>query len=484
MTNGHAASGAPATDVGGTIGKYQIVSRIGAGGFGTVFRAWDPVIKRSVAVKICDAGRDVHARFLREAELAGSLHHPNITTVYECGMEGNTPYLVQEFLEGEDLSDLIARRESLELGEKIKILVGVTLGLEYAHRAGVVHRDVKPANIRVLENRVVKIMDFGIAKALDSPSPLTGSGVAVGSSGYMAPEQVCGDAIDPRTDIFGFGVLAFELFSYEKPFANENLFRQLEMIVKEDPDPALARRVPDLPLPLVEIVERAMQKSPHDRFPSMREVRSALVAAHPEAASVAADAEPSLPESESERLGAIQKWGILDAQPEPVFDDLTLLAARMCGAPFALMSFVTPERVWVKSSVGGAILEDHRGSGFCAHAILGRDVMVVPDATADSRFRDNPSVSGEPGIKFYAGAPLVTPEGLAIGTLSVLDREPRELSPEQCQGLRILAAQVVAQLELRRRRRQEVERSGEKLLLEVTGLADGRPAGEGEPIHG
>src|SRR5262249_26328020 len=154
------------------------------------------------------------------------------------------------------------------------------------------------------------------------------------------------------------------------------------------------------------------------------------------------------------------------------------------GAPYALMSFVTPDRVWVKSSVGGAMLEDQRGSGFCAHAILGRDVMVVPDATADSRFRDNPSVSGERGFKFYAGAPLVTPEGIAIGTVSVLDRELRELSREQCQALRILAAQVVAQLELRRRRRQEIERSGEKLLLEVTGLSEDRAAVEGEPAHG
>ena len=196
---------------GGTIGKYRIVGRIGSGGFGTVFEAWDPVIKRPVAIKVCDAGRDVQARFLQEAELAGRLHHPNITTIYECGMEGETPYLVQEFLGGEDLSALIARREPIDLADKIKILVGVSLGLDYAHHAGVVHRDVKPANVRILENRMVKIMDFGIAKALDTPSVVTGTGITVGSSGYMAPEQVCGDPIDGRADIFSFGVLAFEL---------------------------------------------------------------------------------------------------------------------------------------------------------------------------------------------------------------------------------------------------------------------------------
>ena len=116
------------SEAGGTIGKYRIVGRIGSGGFGTVFEAWDPVIKRPVAIKVCDAGRDVQARFLQEAELAGRLHHPNITTIYECGMEGETPYLVQEFLGGEDLSALIARREPIELADKIKILVGVALG--------------------------------------------------------------------------------------------------------------------------------------------------------------------------------------------------------------------------------------------------------------------------------------------------------------------------------------------------------------------
>jgi eukaryotic-like serine/threonine-protein kinase len=472
---------APA-DVGGVIGKYQIVGRIGAGGFGTVFRAWDPVIKRSVAIKVCDAGRDVHARFLREAELAGGLHHPNITTVYEYGMEGKTPYLVQEFLEGEDLSDLIARQEPMELSEKIKILVGVGLGLDYAHRAGVVHRDVKPANLRVLANRAVKIMDFGIAKALDSPNPLTGTGIALGSSAYMAPEQVCGDVVDPRTDIFSFGVLAFELLSYQRPFVNENLFRLLEMIVKEDPDPPLARREPGLPLTVVEIVEKAMRKSPEERFSSMREVLAALVTAHPEAAPALLETEESIPEGESERQSALNRYAILDTPAEAAFDDLAWLAARMCGTPYSRISLVTPDRVWVKANVGAVELDDPRESGFSSHALLGRDVMVVPDAAADVRFRENPSVAA--GLRFYAGAPLVTPDGHAIGTLSVHEREPRVLSPEQCRALRVVAAQVVAQLELRRRRRQEIERSGEKLLLEVAGLADARANSDGEAAHG
>ena len=473
-------------NAGGTIGKYEIVGRVGSGGFGTVFRAWDPVIKRPVAIKVCDAGRDVQARFLQEAELAGRLQHPNITTIYDFGLEGETPFLVQELLDGEDLSALIARREEVELVEKIKILVGISVALEYAHRAGVVHRDIKPANVRILENKVVKIMDFGIAKAMDSPSVLTGTGVTVGSSAYMAPEQVCGDPVDARTDMFSFGVLAFELLSYRKPFSSENLFRLLEMIVKEEPEASLSRLAPALPTALVEIVERAMRKIPQERFSSMRELRSALVAVHVGATTVGVDPEvpTPLPESEAERLRAIQRYAILDTPPEAAFDELAQLAARICGTPFALVSLVARDRQWVKASVGTLAREAPRGSAFCSHAILGRQVMVVPDASMDARFRDNPVVCGDSGLRFYAGAPLVTPDGFAIGTLCVLDREPRELSPDQNQALRILASQVMAQLELRRHRRQEIGSSGEKLLLEVAGLSDPKPPGEERPSHG
>ena len=467
---------------GGTIGKYQIVDRIGAGGFGTVFRGWDPVIKRSVAIKVCEAGPEVHGRFLREAELAGGLHHPNITMIYEYGMEGNTPYLVQEFLEGEDLSELIARREPLELGEKIKILVGIAVGLDYAHRAGVVHRDVKPANIRVLENRVVKIMDFGIAKAVDTPSSLTGAGVTVGSSTHMAPEQIRGDAVDARTDIFSFGILAFELFCGERPFANDNLFRLLEMIVKDRPDPSLARRAPSLPLALVEVVEKAMSKDPQERFSSMREVRAALVEAQPEAAPVISDSEAFPTEAENERLDALRNYEILDTPPEADFDGLAWLAARACGTPSAQISLVAADRVWVKSNVGPIALRDTDGSGFSSLALRQRGVTVVSDAAADARLRALPSVTE--GLRFYAGVPLVTPGGQAVGILSVHDRESRELSPEQRQSLTILASQVVAQLELRRRKRQEVERSAERLLLEVAGLSDERSGSKDEANHG
>jgi PAS domain S-box-containing protein len=164
-----------------------------------------------------------------------------------------------------------------------------------------------------------------------------------------------------------------------------------------------------------------------------------------------------LPQNESERLEALRRYEVLDTEPEQKFDDLTLLASHICQAPIALISLVDAERQWFKSKVGMTTSQTARSISFCGHAILEDDVMVVPDAAADARFADNPIVTGEPNVRFYAGAPLVTPNGHALGTLCVADRVPRNLSAAQLDALRALARQVVAQLELRRRLKEERE---------------------------
>ncbi|MEX1243210.1 MAG: serine/threonine-protein kinase [Thermoanaerobaculia bacterium] len=265
----------PGLAVSGSIGRFRLMERIGAGGFGAVFKAWDPVSERAVAIKTCTLGTDGHARFFREAELAGSLHHPNITEVYESGMEGDKPFIVEELLGGQDLSALIARREPQSLRTRLDVLIGLAGGLDYAHRAGILHRDIKPSNVRVLDDGTVKIMDFGIAKALGTAPDLTKSGVAVGSIGYMSPEQVCGDPVEIPSDIFCFGVLAYELFTFRAPFRSDSLFRMLEMIVKEEADP-LIDVAPELPTALAAVVDRAMRKKPADRFVSVAEMRDHL----------------------------------------------------------------------------------------------------------------------------------------------------------------------------------------------------------------
>ena len=161
-----------------------------------------------------------------------------------------------------------------------------------------------------------------------------------------------------------------------------------------------------------------------------------------------------IPTDETKRLKVLWQYDVLDTVPEEVFDDLTELAARICGAPIALISLVDEKRQWFKSRVGTTVNETSRDVSFCAYAINQSDLFIVPDATLDARFADNPLVVSDPKIRFYAGAPLITPDGYALGTLCVIDTVPRELRPDQRQALRILARHVVSQLELRRRSRE------------------------------
>jgi GAF domain-containing protein len=158
--------------------------------------------------------------------------------------------------------------------------------------------------------------------------------------------------------------------------------------------------------------------------------------------------------NEKKRLAVLWQYEVLDTVPEELFDDLTELAARICEAPIALISLVDEKRQWFKSRIGLSVQETARDQSFCTHAIMQPDLFIVPDATLDPRFAQNPYVTGEPKIRFYAGAPLVTPDGHALGTLCVIDKVPRQLKPDQQQALRILGRHVVSQLELRRRTRE------------------------------
>lgn len=160
------------------------------------------------------------------------------------------------------------------------------------------------------------------------------------------------------------------------------------------------------------------------------------------------------PKNEARRLEVLWQYDVLDTVPEAVFDDLTDLAAHICEAPIALISLVDEDRQWFKSRIGLSLRETSRDISFCAHAILAEDLLVVPNATKDPRFRGNPLVTGPERIRFYAGAPLITPDGYALGTLCVLDKKPRALRPEQRQALQVLAHHVVSQLELRRHARE------------------------------
>ncbi|MBE0540951.1 MAG: GAF domain-containing protein [Verrucomicrobia bacterium] len=160
------------------------------------------------------------------------------------------------------------------------------------------------------------------------------------------------------------------------------------------------------------------------------------------------------PKNDQQRLKVLWQYDVLDTVPEEVFDDLTDLAAHICEAPIALISLIDEDRQWFKSRIGVTLQETSRDISFCAHAISSDGLFIVPDATKDKRFRKNPLVTGEPKIRFYAGAPLVTPDGHALGTLCVLDKAPRTLNADQQHALRVLAHHVMTQLELRRHARE------------------------------
>jgi serine/threonine-protein kinase len=258
------------------IGKYEVSSRIATGGFGVIFKGWDPFIKRPVAIKMCASpDEEVRVRFQQEAQFVGNLVHRNITLIFDFGVENGIPYIVQEFLTGYDLDDLVRAGVISDTASVVSVLLQVCEGLEFAHNRGIVHRDIKPSNIRIIEDGTVKIMDFGIAKSLEGGSKLTQTGIALGTAGYLAPEQIQGGTVDPRTDIFAFGVVAYEMVTGGRPFQGASLSNVLYQILNDEPK-APSDTVPDCQPIVEEVITKCMAKDPGDRYQSVREIIDAL----------------------------------------------------------------------------------------------------------------------------------------------------------------------------------------------------------------
>jgi serine/threonine-protein kinase len=246
---------------------------------GVVNRATDPVLNRPVAVKVmCDAiarDDDLRGRFLREAQAAGSLQHPNVITIYDFGEVDGHLFIAMEFVEGEDLEDLLARHISLSLADKLDVIIDVLAGLAFAHKRGIVHRDIKPANIRIDSEGRARVMDFGIAHL--STSSMTRTGVMVGTPAYMAPEHIVGTPVSPATDLFSVGTVLYELLTGSKPFQAETIQSVMYQIVSR-PAAALDIGKLDIPAALQGVVDRALAKDAKDRYASAVEMANALTA--------------------------------------------------------------------------------------------------------------------------------------------------------------------------------------------------------------
>ena len=261
-----------------TIGRYQLLEKLGQGGMGVVHRAVDPLLQRTVAVKLIsgaiDADEELRERFFREARAAGQLSHKNIITIYDLGEHEGQPFLAMEFLEGQDLQQRLAAGPSMTLARKLELAIEICEGIEYAHVHGVVHRDIKPANIFITTAGTVKLLDFGLARLITSD--LTHTNMMMGTLNYMAPEQVRGERADHRSDIFSTGVVLYEVFAGRKAFEGDSFGATLYKILEEFPEP-LPNLDASLPLALVGVVDHAMRKVREERYQHMSEMLGDLI---------------------------------------------------------------------------------------------------------------------------------------------------------------------------------------------------------------
>ncbi|HLB17066.1 MAG TPA: serine/threonine-protein kinase [Burkholderiales bacterium] len=309
-----------------SIGRYMLDEELGRGSMGTVFRASDPLIERSVAIKTVDLGKlddgtlQPRLRFLREAKAAGRLSHPGIVTVHDVGELEDVAFIVMELVEGRSVKDALDRGDEIPLPVALDIVRQAAEALDFAHRHGVVHRDVKPGNLMLTRQGMVKITDFGIARV--DQTARTRTGILVGSPGYMSPEQLMGKAVDGRSDVFSLGAVLYELATGRGPFDaehREDVLALMNNITNRLHTPA-SRLNPKVPASLDAIVDRALAKKPADRYESAGKMAAELRAlADWEVRPVAGEAD-------------IAK---LAANPNLVLPEFDLFAATTPAAPTA-----------------------------------------------------------------------------------------------------------------------------------------------------
>jgi eukaryotic-like serine/threonine-protein kinase len=255
------------------VGRYQITGELGRGAMGVVLRGVDPALERPVAIKLIAARatsgvstEEMEARFLREARVAARINHPGVVTVFDAGREGASLFLVMELIEGESLGDKLARGEYPDPATALEMVARVGEALAAAHSLGVIHRDVKPSNVMITTDGRVKVADFGVAKAMGEDTNLTRTGTVVGSPAYMAPEQVRGQQLDGRSDLFSLGVVLYELLLHRKPFPSETVTTLIYQILHEDPlsSPEISRALGD---DVAALLRRCLSKVPEERFP-------------------------------------------------------------------------------------------------------------------------------------------------------------------------------------------------------------------------
>ena len=420
---------------------------------GTVHRARDEDLGRDVAVKLISTplvDADDLRRDKDEVKVLARLNHPSLVTLFDAGsvlLDTQRPqiYLVMELILGPDLRDRLSRGPlpPLDVGQ-----IGYEMAdaLAYVHENGVIHRDVKPANIMMIDHRNeaarvrAKLTDFGIAVMVKAPQ--AADGTFVGTAAYVSPEQAKGEPLGPPSDIYSLGLVLLECLTGLVSYPGDPLPSALARLLRAPDIPARLDPQWTRLLTAMTATDPAARPSAHETAMALHEITVSGEGPHPADVLV-------LPPDEVGRMEAVHRYQILDTPPDGAFDRITALAARLFGVPIAIVSVVDHDRIWFKSHHGVEISQVDRDPGLCASAILQDDPWIIQDATADPRALSNPLVAGEFGLQFYAGVPLRTSDGYNLGTLCILDRQPRTLSDHELTTLEDLAAIVMHDLEQR-----------------------------------
>ena|GEM_PF-362542 len=438
--------------------RYRLGDVIASGGMADVYRAHDEFLGRDVAIKVFRASATAEVDFQRqedEVNVLARLSHPNLVTLFDAAVDRSDPeatriYYVMELVEGTDLKrrldgGTLTARQIAQLGYY------AASGLEYVHSQGIVHRDVKPANILVTFHddggRVnAKLGDFGVA-SIGPARAIADDEIVTGTVAYLSPEQARGDEVGPPSDVYSLGLVLLQCFTAELAFPGPAQHSAMSRLLD---DPVIPESVPTEWQPLLgAMTSRDAKQRPdiHDVAIALRQMFAAESGRHKASAELA---ETPLPSNEAERMKAVYRYEILGTMPDEAFDRITSLASRVLRTPVAIISIVDNDRIWFKSAHGLDITEITREPGLCASAIMSDEPWIIEDARLDPRASSNPLVAGEFGLQFYAGVPLTTPDGFNLGTLCVLDFTPRTISGDELATLTDLSAMVMRELELRR----------------------------------
>ncbi|HWM33484.1 MAG TPA: protein kinase [Pseudolysinimonas sp.] len=434
------------------LGRYRPVSIIGHGGMATVYRATDEALGRDVAVKLYRAAADDDLiRHQDEARVLAQLSHHGLITLLDVGIDDSTPddphpFLVMELVEGTNLAEALRQRR-FNPREISEIAYDLAEALEYVHAHDVVHRDITPSNVMLVEYGTsafrtrARLGDFGIALGSTGSRPSGDGDSTTGTAAYLSPEQASRGEITTATDVYSLGLVLLQCFTGRVAFPGDPVTSALARLTA-DPE------VPDdLPDDWTAILRSMLARDPAAR-PAIAELtvafRQAVIAA-----SSRHKAGETEPPDEQQRLDAVQHYRILDTEPEGAFDRVTAIAARALGVPIALITILASDRLWFKSRHGTELRQLELLPEVSAQVATHREPWAVPDTTKHARLRTHRLVTGDFGLRACAGAPIVEPGGAVLGMLLAMDTEPHAFTLDDLQTLDDLAAIVMSELTLR-----------------------------------